>query len=261
MSDVVKIYCEGKAGSHDFDILEKTLDGLGVLIVPIGGKRGAKSAIQVHESGLVKSKFKLFFRDRDFDMPVPTSEQLQTDGSYVYFSYRTTIENYLVNFDYIKKYSIGKSWDSESLRESYIKAARKIVYFQAVRHTFGKLRVPTDFGTNIVDGGSGTLPDDLSQHNCRVAGFAKITESVGKAKNWSKENFDKVFDEFVGQFNEQFLTDEKFLIFFQGKDFMKSLSLELPGFSPKDYYKYAKSVFKYTNHRDLIELRELVKKC
>ena len=48
MSDIIKVYCEGKAGSHDFDILEKVVDGLGVLIVPIGGKRGAKSAIQVY---------------------------------------------------------------------------------------------------------------------------------------------------------------------------------------------------------------------
>lgn len=258
MSDIIKVYCEGKAGSHDFDILEKVVDGLGVLIVPIGGKRGAKSAIQVYEAGVAKSKFKIFFRDRDFDAPVPDTESLQNDGSYVYYSYRTTIENYLLAYDCIKAYSEGKSWNSDDLKDQYLHAAKDIKFFQAARHTLGQMRVPTDFGTNIVPGKSGTLPEDLSEDFCREMGFEQIQKSIGKIKAWTKEEFDRIFDEFLALFDDHFFAEEQFLVYFQGKDFMKSLCKYLPGFSPKDYYKYAKSVFDYTKYQDLVELRQLL---
>ncbi|MGB0929468.1 MAG: hypothetical protein ACPGVB_01740 [Chitinophagales bacterium] len=66
MGKIIKIYCEGKRGSHDYDILEKVIDGLvGILIQPLGGKQGARSAIQVYEKLAVKSDYKLFFRDTD----------------------------------------------------------------------------------------------------------------------------------------------------------------------------------------------------
>ena len=98
MSKIVKIYCEGKKGSHDYDLIEKTLDGLvgNWQIQPIGSKLGAKRAVQVYEEKAVRSTFKLLFRDRDFDIPLPESEQL-TQKDYIYFSYKTTIENYLVS--------------------------------------------------------------------------------------------------------------------------------------------------------------------
>jgi len=34
MSKIITIYCEGKAGSFDFDIISKTIDGLTVKITP-----------------------------------------------------------------------------------------------------------------------------------------------------------------------------------------------------------------------------------
>lgn len=48
MSKIVKIYCEGKSGSHDYDILEKVMSDLSISIQPIGSKKGAGSAIQVY---------------------------------------------------------------------------------------------------------------------------------------------------------------------------------------------------------------------
>ncbi len=43
MIKIIKIYCEGKKGSHDYDILEKVMTGLSVQIEPIGGIRGCGS--------------------------------------------------------------------------------------------------------------------------------------------------------------------------------------------------------------------------
>ncbi len=258
MSKIIKIYCEGKAGGPDYDIISKVIDGLsGITIRPIGGKYGTKSAIQVHESGTSKSDFKLFFRDRDFDRPVPTTEKLTNDGTYVYFSYRTTIENYLIDYELLKKYYQLKEWNVELLEDNFYEAAKDIRYFQALRYTLGKLRVKTDFGTNIVKN-SGILPDDLSQEYCREKGYEKIDESISKTVAWGRENYDKEFDESVQLFSDEFIESAKFLIYFQGKDFMKSLSRKLSGFSPKDYYNFVKSKFDYTQFEDLLQLRELI---
>ena len=257
MNKVIKIYCEGKAGSSDFDLIEKTIDGLPVIISPIGGKRGAKSAIQVHESGTAKSNFKMFFRDRDFDAPVPDVEGLIRDGSYVYYSYRTTIENYLIDLETVESYSTGKGWNSESLRNDFYNAAKNIKYFQAMRHTLGKMRVPTDFGTNIMEK-SGQLPESLEQEYCRERGFAKIEQSIEKTNTWNKVKYDAVFDEFINLFSDEFIEADRFLIYFQGKDFMKSLCRELPGFSPKDYYNFAKVKFDYTRFADFREMRTII---
>lgn len=97
MSKIIKIYCEGKSGSHDYDILEKVIAGLFVQIEPIGSIRGAGAIIQYKETEVVKSDFKILFRDRDFDKPIPQNTILEQDKEreYFYYSYRNTIENYL----------------------------------------------------------------------------------------------------------------------------------------------------------------------
>jgi hypothetical protein len=98
MAKILTIYCEGKKGSHDFDLLEKIIADIAVTIKPIGGKRGAKAIIEFAETGTVKSDYYLFFRDRDFDCAVSEKEELTIDKK-IHFSHRTTIENYLKLFD------------------------------------------------------------------------------------------------------------------------------------------------------------------
>lgn len=257
MSKIIKIYCEGTADSSDFEIISKIIDGLPISIVPIGGKYGTKSAIQVHERGTSKSDFKLFFRDRDFDRPVPTTEKLTSDGTYVYFSYRTTIENYMIDYELLKKYYKLKELNVELLEGSFYEAAKEIKYFQALRYTLGELRISTDFGTNIVNN-SGILPANLSQRYCREKGYEKISKSISLTEGWKRENYDKVYDKYVHVFSDEFIEADEFLIYFQGKDFMKSLSKKLSDFSPKDYYKFVKAQFDYTQFKDLVELRELI---
>jgi len=97
ISKVITIYCEGKKGSHDYDILEKVTDGLFVQIEPIGSIRGAGAIIQYKEAGIVKSDSYILFRDRDFDKAIPPDVELEEDKQrkYCYYSYRNTIENYL----------------------------------------------------------------------------------------------------------------------------------------------------------------------
>jgi hypothetical protein len=180
MSKIITIYCEGKSGSHDYDILNKVIaDLLSVEIDPIGSIRGAGAIIQYKaekEGSVVKPDFKLLFRDRDFDKPVPDSPILEQDEKrkYCYYSYRNTIENYLFDtshfYSFLKENELDKKYsinNEEEVKKKFIEAAEKIKFYQAVRHTMGKMRTPqTDFGTRWTEK-SGKLPEHLDENYCK----------------------------------------------------------------------------------------------
>ena len=68
MSKIIKIYCEGKQGSHDYDILQKVIGDLSVFIEPIGSIRGAGAIIQYKKAKeVVKSDFLTWFQGKDFE--------------------------------------------------------------------------------------------------------------------------------------------------------------------------------------------------
>lgn len=177
MQKIITIYCEGKRGSHDFDILEKIIGDIAI-IKPIGGKKGANAIIEFNESGTVKSDFYCMFRDRDFDCRVPEKEQLTFDNKKTYFSYRTTIENYLFDaeifFNFVISKNIGSKYSItsiEDVKSIFIESAKVIKNYQSVRHTLGKLRFPNSFDTTWIKSGSGTLPTDLDLNSCKINGW------------------------------------------------------------------------------------------
>ena len=108
------IYCEGIAGSHDYDILSKIVAAFASkpIIFPLGGKKGAGGFINIHRKQTQIINFYLFFRDYDFDFEdkrlineaqtagLLIDDKKENDGKIVgkwCISYRTTIENYLFN--------------------------------------------------------------------------------------------------------------------------------------------------------------------
>jgi hypothetical protein len=266
---LVKIYCEGKKGSHDYDVLDKVLSDLNISIQPIGSKKGAGSAIQVYEQLAVdRSDAYLFFRDRDFDAPVPLKPAL-VEHKFTYYSYRTTIENYL--FDVIRfhdfilekklqhKYQLYNVMDVQNL---FTDAAKGIAYYQAIRHTMGKMRIPTDFGTTWLVGGSGTLPtrEELKDRDfCKAKAWEKVAAAKKETDNWTTQLFNEQLDIYYNQFNDiAFYVNADFLIWFQGKDFSLALGRLLPEFPMKNYYQFSKKYFDYTAFQDLIQLRQIV---
>ena len=269
MSKIIKIYCEGKSGSHDYDILEKVIAGLFVQIEPIGSIRGAGAIIQYKETEVVKSDFKILFRDRDFDKPIPQNTILEQDKEreYFYYSYRNTIENYLfdtsVFFSFMKqnllckKYSINSEEDVDN---RFVDAAEKIKYYQAVRHAMGKMRThETNFGTKLT-AKSGKLPERLDEEFCKNEAWSKIEKAKLLTDSWTEDNFLKIYQNFIDMFNKDFMKNLNFLIYFQGKDFASSLKSILPNFPLENYYKFAKEQFDYHKFADLLQLRELIEK-
>lgn len=272
MNKIITIYCEGKKGSHDFDILEKIIVDIdaNITIKPIGGIRGGNSIVQYLETEVVKSNFYLLFRDRDFDRPIPTETILEKDGNKsCYFSYRNTIENYLFDVDlfykFVKEKQIHTQYDLNSLEDvknKFIEAAQKIKYYQAIRHTLGAMRKNTDFGTKLEDNPSGRLPDYVdNEEYCRQKALEKIKEKKDMVDiNWTELEFDKILASFLEKFNtDTFMNELKFLVYFQGKDFGASLKKLLPHFPLESYYKYAKNEFNYSIFSDLKALHQLLK--
>jgi hypothetical protein len=267
MSEIITIYCEGQEESHDITILNKVIDGLSnILIKPIGGKLGSKAIVEYleinQEKELSKSKYYLFFRDRDFDQPIPDKERLIIDRK-TYYSYRTTIENYLLDvktfFHFLQEQENNYKLNTEeAVKALFIKVAKELKYYQAVRHTLGALRFANSFDTTW-EKGSGTLPNALDLDSCKVNAWQLIENTLNKSnQQWTKETFETILQEFLTLFDEVFFDELKFLVYYQGKDFAKALTKELPSFPINYYYKYAKKNFDYTKYADLVELRAII---
>jgi len=208
MNKIITIYCEGKRGSHDFDILEKVVGDI-ASIRPIGSKRGANAIFEFVEEKELKTK-----------------------------------------------YGIRTKNDVEKV---FIKIAKEIKNYQAVRHTLGQLRFPNSFDTTWIKDGSGHLPEKLDLETCKTEGWKLICSVVSKNnEEWTESNFQSKLDEYLHFFDERFFNELKFLVYFQGKDFAKALTNQLADFPLKDYYKFAKKRFDYKRFADLVALREIV---
>lgn len=259
------IYCEGKRGSHDYDILEKVLGDLrpNIEIKPIGGKMGSKAIMSYVEGSTLsaaKADDYLMFRDRDFDKPVPKKEELIKDG-HIFFSYRTTIENYLLDYQSIFYYINGKNpgffasfFDSLYLMNE---AAYDIKDYQAVRHALGALRDGVSFGTRWTEK-DGILPSNLGLDECIAEAYELIRPIKIKSDRWTKSELTQNVESFLTKFDKDFFDRQDYLVWFQGKDLAKSICNRLDNFDLRAYYKYAKEQFDYTKYADLVELRTIV---
>lgn len=269
MDKTIKIYCEGINDSWDKQILDLILDdviGKRPMIEPIGGKKGVGSLINFDAEKLIKPNYFFFFRDRDFDKPIPINEELILDSKAKgiwCFSFRTTIENYLFNpkvlFEFLQAKSLLDKFDIKTendVKEKMIEAARSIQNYQAVRHTLGALRENLDLGSSFMDK-SGKLPSDLSLDFCKTKALEKIKETKDKTKKWG--DFETELNKFLTIFNEEgFYENLKFLIWFQGKDFAAALRKTLLDFPSQDFYKYSMKHFDYTQFADLVQLKNLI---
>ncbi len=265
---LLRLYCEGTKNSPDVDILKKIKGDLNVLVQPIGSKIGADEVIQNFENQSPKADAFLFFRDRDFDVPIPKKPSLIIQNETIY-SYRTTIENYLLDtslfFEFLKEKKLEKKFKIHSLTDVqnvFIKAAKRISYYQALRHTIAHFRPSDDLGTSWLKGNSGSLPSYLDNKTvCRQKAFEHIKQGYTETEAPSEMFFDTLLNTFCNRFDEGiFYKNEQYLVWFQGKDLAKALTLLLPHFPLGHYYRFAKKHFDYQRFEDLAKLRRIIDK-
>lgn len=106
------------------------------------------------------------------------------------------------------------------------------------------------------------MPNALDLDSCKTNAWQLIEDILNKSnQKWTKETFEATLQVFLTLFEtESFFDELKFLVYYQGKDFAKALTKELPNFSIENYYKYAKKHFDYTKYLDLVELRAIIEK-
>jgi hypothetical protein len=288
---MVRVYCEGEKNSYDRFVLNKIIDGVASDesppdIRPIGGKRGMKSIMEYYENHVTAAKadFYLLFRDRDFDCEIPQREELIFDGKSTYFSYRTTVENYLLDvrlfYSFMTDRKLNERYgirDENDVKSLFIESAKEIKDYQAVRHALGKLRHDAGFGTTWTEG-SGVLPKQLDMSNCRKEAWKMVREAKKETEEWAEEKLDEAIACFSARFTDDFFNNLDFLVWFQGKDFVEALKNTLENrvadcretsqsFPVKAYFSFAKDHFgDYTKtnspdnrlYPDLVELRNII---
>jgi hypothetical protein len=271
------IFCEGKnideGQSLDIHVLLKLLNGIsGVTIIPVGGKRSLLAFIDGYtkRGGVIRPDLSIGLRDRDFDFPIPTNEALietrdnaLNAAKLVYATYRTCIENYLLDPTLMSQFVATKGLNIQAdISEIMRQSAKDIRYYTASRHALGKVQVPVNIKTSWTNK-SGQLPDSLDKKTI-------IKESRQMIVNYrspiEKVTFKNAFQDFSDVFEaETHYTNADYLIYANGKDLAKSFSNQFhtitgrPFPNWKEYYTFAIKEIDFTKFEDFKQLLDLVK--
>ena len=280
MNKNIYLFCEGNDKSLDKIVLNSLQPkGKVITVQPFGGVRGYTPYIEGFSDGikdfvgsLGTAYAMIAFRDRDFDYPVPHGvPTLIRIKPTVFAGYRTTIENYLLDSEVLFKFARDRHIDIpfasvETMKESaFDQAARDIAYFQAARYALGsitnnKAQQKQNFKSN--KGGflkSGDLPSSLDMEDCRSSAHQVISEFQGEAQKYSIEAFDAEFQRYAVAFSDpSFISEGKYLIYFQGKDLATAMKKYLPSFPFETYYKTAAKNFDSTKFEDLVEFKRIL---
>ena len=274
------IFCEGKPSSLDYGLLDRVVDSLQgdrCTIVPAGSKFGFSTFAEGYFSGktAVNPKY-IVFRDRDFDVqPTPNCGLLQLDNRSgnkpMALSYRTCVENYLLDADLIHTYWTEKynekqtTWGHQNspgvdrISESIETSARHLQDYQAVRWALGDLVNMSTARQQLKTTWTkkGKLPNSLNLQDCKNQALQLVNQfrlAVG-AVTWDK--FEDNLVSYQQLFNqEEFWTQKQYLIWFNGKDIQKEIQRQDSKFISLDsFFDWAIRNLDINQHPDLIELR------
>ena len=289
------VFCEGKDQSLDYRLLDRLFRDMTKerpTIVPAGGKFTFSVFSEGYFSGL-KPELKphcLVFRDRDFDA-FPTENiglvpfQKNTGSSSVLMTHRTCIENYLLDATLMHEYwtnsyekqqlypsmrwSYKNSPGIEALKSWIMDSALALVNYQAVRWCLAELlnsRGDRKSLKTTWTGGSGNLPKDLNLDHCKQCATEMINEFQKSIEGISNEIFSHNLQKYVNKFssdNNEFWDNEKYLIWFNGKDIQKEMAKQrMPNcknpISIPDYFNWAVKNININHHPDILELRMII---
>jgi len=278
------IFCEGKPTSLDYGLLDRvvgSLQGDGCTIVSAGSKFGFSTFAEGYFSGkpAVNPKY-IVFRDRDFDVkPTPNCGLLQLDNRSgnkpMALSYRTCVENYLLDADLIHTYWTEKynekldfpalPWGHQNspgvdrISESIETSARNLQHYQAVRWALGDLvnmsTARQQLKTTWTE--KGKLPDSLILHDCQNQALELVNQFRLAVESVTPEKFEDNLVSYQQRFNqEEFWREKQYLIWFNGKDIQKQIQKQDSKFiSLTNFFNWAIPQLDINQYPDLIELR------
>ncbi|MGB8691699.1 MAG: hypothetical protein WCD53_30855 [Microcoleus sp.] len=278
------IFCEGKPSSLDYRLLNRVVDSLPgdrCTIVPVGSKFAFSTFADGYFSRnrAVNQKY-IVFRDRDFDVqPTPNCGLLQLDNRSgnkpVALSYRTCVENYLLDADLIHTYWTEKynekqenktsKWGHQNspgadrISESIETSARKLQAYQAVRWALGDLvnmsAAREQLKTTWTN--TGKLPESLILQDCKNQALELVNQFRQAVESVTTEKFEDNLVFYQQQFDqEEFWTQKQYLIWFNGKDIQKEMQKQDSKYiSLNSFFNWAIPQLDITQHPDLMELR------
>jgi hypothetical protein len=277
------IFCEGKPSSLDYGLLNRVVDSLPgdrCTIVPAGSKFGFSTFADGYFSGKAVNQKYIVFRDRDFDVqPTPNCGLLQLDNRSgnkpMALSYRTCVENYLLDADLIDTYWTEKynekqenpafTWGHQNspgvdrISQSIETSARNLQAYQAVRWALGDLvnmrlareQLKTTWTKK------GNLPESLILQDCKDGALELINQFRLAVESVTPEKFEDNLVSYQQRFNqEEFWTEKQYLIWFNGKDIQKEIQRQDSKYiSLNSFFDWAIRKLDINQHPDLIELR------
>jgi len=281
MNPIITIFCEGNSKSLDYRVLEKVYGDTPPRTVSSGSKNSLSAFMDGYGTSqrVVEKGHFLAFRDRDFDYEVPDTESLIKDGKFL-VSYKTTIENYLLNprilFEYIWYSGLPSQRRSIStiaqVEEIFRTSANNLRFYTAARWAHGNVkkqntevfRPKSDWPYR-----SGDLPEDVSDSGCRIIMADIIGNIKGKAEQLPFDVFESSYARFVTKFDSTFLSNfDNFICWFNGKDIARAIFSLLPPANSffrngekGDYYDFALERLgteDFPLPPDLIELRNIL---
>jgi hypothetical protein len=232
------LFCEGTEDSnksYDRQILRKLLPA--VTVQTFGGKMGYKQyklAYLQMNKGLFEKAY--IFRDRDFDFDYQYLEQkphLIGAGKNEFSSFRTCIENYMLDIDFFFSFLEEKYAHRDFLKTKleleflYKTAAKEICYYSAMRHALGFVRKPFPFlKTKPADANEKDINfTNYDKTNCKKEMQDYFNRFLAAIPQFSEQELNEKFEFFCQKFEkDSFYDTQAYMIWFNGKELMKQIN-------------------------------------
>ncbi|AMW31214.1 hypothetical protein AP285_28145 [Limnospira platensis YZ] len=226
----------------------------------------------------------IVFRDRDFDQqPTPQTQLLSLRHKRgkvsAYLTYRSCLENYLLNADLIDKYwqekyqekienpsskwSYNNSPGIDNISEWIETSARNIQDYQAVRWSLGELLAGSSARETLKTtwtGGSGTLPNSLVLQECKISALEMINKFRQAVDTVTSEHLEIYLTNYQEKFSdEEFWNRQQYLIWFHGKDLIKQMQRQENRYPPlKQFLDWGITRININQYPDLLELKNKI---
>lgn len=240
------LFCEGKPDSVFFNRIMRESGISSLKVQSTSGKFAMNSFIDGY-TALSDSGY-IAVRDRDFDQQPPDLPQLiETAGQKpIFLLFRTCIENYFIEPEFLNNFWIERQ-NAPALSNkpapgpAQIKlwtksAAEEIKDYQAVRWALASLKPGRrwpEIDSRWTEK-SGLLPQLLDFDSCLGEAKTLVNNYSSQTSRVEESALEATANEFREKFNEpSFLEDEKFMVWFHGKDLLAALRKHLPNGFPK----------------------------